>query len=102
MAAEYKAALTVNDKAIEITGFPEEFLAKTLAGAVSSLKKAEEIKNLELTMAFGKVKLNVNGNQIPLGPFPNLVITNTLIGMVATLKGVEGKVTTLEIKMQAA
>ena len=44
MAAEYKATLTVNGKPIELTGFPEEFLAKTLAGAVSSLKKTEEIK----------------------------------------------------------
>ena len=100
MAVEYKATLTVNGQPIELTGFPEEFLAKTLAGAVSSLKKTEEIKNLELTMAFGKVKLNLNGNAIPLGPFPNLVITNTLIGLVATLKGVEGKVTNIDIKMQ--
>ena len=101
MTGEYKAALTVNGKSIELTGFPEEFLAKTLAGAVSSLKKTEEIKNLELTMGFGKVKLNLNGNQVPLGPFPNLVITNTLVGLVATLKEVEGKVTNLEIRMQA-
>ena len=101
MAAEYMAALMVNGKPIELTGFPEEFLAKTLAGAVSSLKKTEEVKELELTMAFGKVKLKLNGNQIPLGPFPNLVITNTLIGMVGTFKGVDEKVTNIEIKIKA-
>jgi hypothetical protein len=101
MADAYQAKLNVNGQPVDLTGFPEEFLAKTLAGAVSSLKKTEEVRELDLTMSFGKVKLTLNGNAIPLGPFPNLVITNTLVGMVGTLKGVEGKVTKLEIKMQA-
>jgi len=101
MSGNYKATLTVNGNLIDLTGFPEEYIAKTLAGAVSSLKKTEEIKNLELTMSYGKVKLNLNGNQVALGPFPTLMIANTLIGMVSTLKGVEGKVTNLEIKMEA-
>jgi hypothetical protein len=52
-------------------------------------------------MSYGKVKLNLNGHQVALGPFPTLMIANTLIGMVSTLKGVEGKVTNLEIKMEA-
>jgi hypothetical protein len=101
MAGNYKAALKVNGNEIDLTGFPEEFVAKTVAGAVSSLKKVEEIKELDLTMNFGKVKIFVNRNQVPIGPFPTLIFVNTLAGMVATLKGVEGKVTSLEIKMQA-
>lgn len=101
MSENFKATLAVNGNLIELTGFPEEYLASTLAGAVSSLKHTEEIKKLELTVNYGKVKLNLNGNQVPLGPFPTLMIANTLIGMVSTLKGVEGKVTSLEIKMQA-
>ncbi len=100
MPGKYRATLTVKGNPVELTGFPEEYLARTLAGAVSSLKHTEAIKNLELTMNYGKVKLNLNGNQVALGPFPTLMIANTLIGMVSTLKGVEGKVTNLEIKME--
>ena len=101
MSENYKAVLTVNGKQVKLSGFPEEFIAETLAGAVSSLKRAEPIKTLELTMNYGKVKLNLNGNQIPLGPFPTLILANTLSGMVSTLKGVDEKVTILEIKMQS-
>jgi hypothetical protein len=101
MAGNYKAFLKVNGNDIDLTGFPEEFVARTVAGAVSSLKKVEEIKELNLTMNYGKVKIFVNGNQVPIGPFPTLIFVNTLSGMVSTLKGVNDKVTSLELKMQA-
>ena len=100
MSESYKAILTVNGNQVELSGFPEEFIAQTLAGAVSSLKQAEPIKTLEITMNYGKVKLTLNGNQIPLGPFPTLMLANTMSGMVSTLKGVDKKVTSLGIKMQ--
>ena len=102
MAEKYKATLTVNGNNIELTEFPLEFVTVTLAGAVSTLKKAEEIKDLDLTLNHGKVKLNVNAKPIPLGPFANLAMAKLLDGLVASLKGVEGEVVSLEMKMQAA
>ncbi len=101
MPGNYKASLTVNGNPVELTGFPLEFVTKTLAGAISSLKETDEIRDLDLTMGFGKVKLFLNGRQVSLKPFPTLIFASTLSGMVAPLKGVEGKVNSLEIKMQA-
>ncbi len=99
MSQDFQISLTVNAKPIELTGFPGEFMAKTIAGSISSLKQSEEIKKLEITLNYGKVKVTLNGNEIRLGPFPTLMFANTMTGMVSTLKGVEGKVTSLEIKM---
>lgn len=100
MTEEYRVALTVNGKGIELSGFPEEFLIKTLDGAVSSLKKVEDIKSLDMTLSYGKVKLSVNNNEIHLGPFPKLIMTNTLYGLVSTLKRVDEKITNLHIILQ--
>jgi len=94
------AELTVNNISTELNPFVEEFLTRIVVGAVSCLKGAEDIGNLELYLEQGDVKLVVNGNEIPLTPFPRDVITNTIIGLVSSLKGV-GKIDRLKISVKA-
>lgn len=92
--------LEVNNVPVELNAFVEEFLTRTVVGAVSSLKGAEDIHDLELHLEQGDVKIVVNGNELPLTPFPNDIIANTITGLVSALKGV-GKVDTLRIKARA-
>ena len=92
--------LAVNDVSVELNPFAEQFLARTVVGAVSSLKGAENIRDLELHLERGDVKLLLNGNELPLTPFPKEIFTNTIIGLVSSLKGV-GKIDSLKITVKA-
>ncbi len=92
--------LAVNDVSVELNPFAEQFLARTVVGAVSSLKGAENIGNLELYLERGDVKIVVNGNELPLTPFPQEIIANTITGLVSSLKGV-GKIDSLKITVKA-
>lgn len=98
MNASYEATLQVNNAYIDLSPFPEQFLARTVAGAVSSLRGAEDIRSLELHLERGDVRILVNGDELPLTPFPNDIIANTLIGMVSSLKGV-GEVDSLDVSV---
>jgi len=92
--------LAVNNVSVELNPFAEEFLTRTVVGAVSSLRGAENIRDLELYLERGDVKLVVNGNELPLTPFPSDIITNTITGLVSSLKGV-GKIDSLKINVKA-
>jgi hypothetical protein len=94
------AELVVNKASIKLNPFAEQFLARTVIGAVSSLKETENIRGLELYLERGDVRLVVNGNELPLTPFPKEIFTNTISGLVSTLKGV-GKIDTLKITVKA-
>jgi len=94
------AELAVNNVSVELNPFVEEFLTRTVVGAVSSLKGAENIRDLELYLERGDVKLVVNGNELPITPFPRDIITNTITGLVSSLKGV-GKIDSLKINVKA-
>jgi hypothetical protein len=96
MAKDVKAELIVNKVSIELNPFVEEFLARVVIGAASSLKGAENIRNLELHLEGGSIRLLVNGNELPLTPFPQEIITNTITGLVSSLKGI-GKIDSLKI-----
>ena len=100
MEKKLGAQLEINNVSTELNPFVEEFLTRTVVGAVSCLKGAEDIGNLELYLEQGDVKLVVNGNEIPLTPFPRDVITNTITGLVSSLKGV-GKIDSLKINVKA-
>ena len=97
----YDISLTVNSREVEVTGFPKDFLTRTLIGAASSLKGVDEVASLELSLKFGKVKMSVSGTPVPLSQFPNLIIARTFTGMVSTLKGVEGEVVSLDIHLKS-
>ena len=99
MNGTFTATLQVNSADIELNPFVEEFLARTVAGAVSSLKGAENIKSLELYMERDDVGIIVNGSELRLTPFPNDIIANTLVGLVSSLKGVD-KVDSLKINVK--
>jgi hypothetical protein len=94
------AVLEVNNACVELNRFAEQFLTRTVLGAVSSLKGGETIRDLELVLERGSVKLVVNGVELPLTPFPEEIITNTIIGLVSSLKGV-GKIDSLKINVKA-
>lgn len=89
MKASYNASLKVNSTSIDMNPFVEEFLARTVVGAVTSLQGVEDIQKLEIHQKKGNVEIMVNGKDIPLTPFPNDIISSTLLGMVSALKGVE-------------
>jgi len=99
MNGSFEATLQVNNVSVDLTPFPEQFLARTVAGAVSSLRGAEEIRSLELYLERGDVRIIVNGDELPLTPFPNDIIANTLIGLVSSLKGV-GKIDSLNVSVK--
>ena len=94
------AELAVNKVSIKLNPFVDEFLTRTVVGAVSSLKEAGNIRGLELYLERGDIKLVVNGNEIPLTPFPKEIFTNTITGLVSSLKGV-GKIDSLKITVKA-
>jgi len=100
MEKNLKAELEINNVSTELNPFVEEFLTRTVVGAVSCLKGAENIRDLELYLKRGDVKLVVNGNELPLTPFPSDIITNTITGLVSSLKGVS-KIDSLKIKVKA-
>jgi len=94
------AELEINNVSVELNPFAEQVLTRTVVGAVSCLKGAENIRDLELYLERGDVKLVVNGNELPLTPFPSDIITNTITGLVSSLKGV-GKIDSLKINVKA-
>jgi hypothetical protein len=100
MEKNLRAKLEINDVSVELNPFVEEFLTRTVVGAVSSLKGAENIRDLELHLEQKDAKLVVNGDELPLTPFPGDIITNTIIGLVSSLKGV-GKIDSLKINVKA-
>ena len=100
MDKNLRVELVVNNIPIELNPFVEEFLTRTVVGAVSSLRGAENILDMELYLKRGDVKLVVNGNELTLTPFPQNIITNTITGLVSSLKGV-GKIDSLKINVKA-
>lgn len=99
MNRSFEAMLKVNNVSIDLNPFAEQFLARTVAGAVSSLKGAENMKRLELYLEWGDVRIMVNGAELPLTPFPNDIIANTMVGLVSSLKGVD-KINSLSVSVK--
>jgi hypothetical protein len=100
MERNFKTELEANNVPVELNPFVDEFLTRTVVGAVSSLKGAKNIQDLELYLERNDVKIVVNGIEIPLTPFPKEIITNTITGLVSPLRGVE-KVDSLKISIRA-
>jgi hypothetical protein len=100
MERNFRTELEVNDVSVELNPFVDDFLTRTVVGAVSSLKGAGNIQGLELYLERDDIKIVVNGNALPLTPFPKEIITNTIIGLVSPLKGVD-KVDSLKINIRA-
>jgi hypothetical protein len=100
MEMNFKTELEVNNVSIELNPFVDEFLTRTVVGAVSSLKGAENIQGLELCLERNDVTIVVNGSELPLTPFPKEIITSAITGLVSPLKGV-GTVDSLKINIRA-
>jgi hypothetical protein len=100
MEMNFKTELEVNNVSIELNPFVDEFLTRTVVGAVSSLKGAENIQGLELYLERNDVRIVVNGSELPLTPFPKAIIASAITGLVSPLKGV-GKVDSLKISIRA-
>lgn len=89
MDTNFEATLEVNNMPIPLDPFPEQFIARTVVGAISSLKGVDSIDNLELTLLHGEVRVHVNGTEIEMTHFPNDIVAGTVAGLVSSLKGVE-------------
>lgn len=100
MEGSFKAELWGNGVSIDLNPFVEEFLARTVAGAVSSLKGVEEVRSLELRLERGDVSIIVDRNELVLTSFVNDIVASTLIGLVSALRGVD-KVESLRITIEA-
>lgn len=99
MKEKLEAKLWVNSISVDLNPFVEEFLARTVTAAVSSLKGAEDIQSLELHLAQGNVRIVIDGNELPLTPFPNDIIASTVTGMASVLKDVD-KIESLKITIK--
>ena len=100
MKESFEAKLWVNNVSVDMNPFVEEFLARTVTGAVCALKGTEDIQSLELYLEQGNVRVIVNGNELPFTPFPNKIIASTVTGLVSSLKGID-KIENLKINIQA-
>ena len=100
MEENYKVELWVNNSSIELNPFVEQFLARTVAGAVSSLKEAGDLRSMELHIEQDEVSIIVSGKELSLTPFPKDIISGTITGLVSSLKGV-GKIDRLKISVKA-
>jgi hypothetical protein len=99
MDGTFKAKLWVNEKPIPMNPFVEEFVSRTMVGAVTSLRGVQKIETLEIHQMKGDVEIKVNGGGIPLTPFPNDIISKTLVGMVSSLKDV-GDIDSIDISIE--
>jgi hypothetical protein len=99
MDKDLETQLAINNSSVALNPFVEEFLTRTVLGAVSSLRGTEKIRDLELHLERGDVKLVVNGNEIPLTPFPSEIITSTITGLVSSLKGVD-KIDSVKVRVK--
>ena len=99
MNKNLKAELAVNKVSIKLNPFAEQFLARTVVGAISSLRGTENVRDTELCLNNADVKLIVNGNELPLTPFPKEILANTITALVSSLKGV-GKIDSLKITVK--
>jgi len=100
MKTEFKASLWVNSLAVDLNPFVEEFLIRTVTGAVSSLKGAEDIQSLKLHIGPGEVSIIVNSDELSLTPFPQDVIASTVTGLVSSLRGID-KIKSLRVDLKA-
>ena len=101
MKGDVKASLWVNKISVDLNAFVEEFLGRTVVGAVSALKGTEHLEKLELRLDRGDLSIAVNGKDIELTPFPKQIITNTVGALVSSLKGVD-KIDCLKITAQVS
>ena len=84
-----KAELRVNGMPIDLNDFTEEFVGRTILGAVSCLKGAENLKTMTLSLDKRDLSIKANDNDIDLTDFPREVITNVVIALASSLKGVD-------------
>ncbi len=89
MKLEYRARMTVNEKAIEMNAFIEGYVSHIAAGIVQSLKGVDYLSKIDIICDGEEIKIAVNGENISLTPFPNDLISSTLKGMLEPLKGVD-------------
>ena len=89
MEGTYAAKLEINNMSIPLEHFPEQVVARSIAGAVSTLKGTDKIDDIELTMLHGEVTLLVNSTEVELTRFPNHILASLVAGVVSPLKGAE-------------
>ena len=85
----HRVTLDVNDKAIPIKGFVQDFIGNVVTGMVATLKGTGKTQNSLLSIEGDRVDIQVGAAAVFANPFVSEFIKNTVCGMVATLNGVE-------------
>ena len=95
-----EVSLSVNNIDIKLDNFVEGYFYHVVVGILNSLKDTDDIRDLKLEVDNdGQVEINLNGAEVPLSYFPVQIIRSTLAGMVANLKGVDGEMSTMELRI---
>ena len=89
MEGKFEARLEANNVPVDLNPFVEQFIARAVAGGVSSLRGAESFNSIELSLREGNVTVVADGQDVDVTSFPNDIIASTIAGMVSPLKGVE-------------
>ena len=89
MEGKFEATLQANNVPVDLNPFTEQFIARTVAGAVSSLRGAETFTSVEISVREGNATVVADGQDVDVTSFPNDIIASTIAGMVSPLKGVE-------------
>jgi hypothetical protein len=83
-----KVTLDVNDQAIPIKGFVQDFIANVVTGMIATLKGTGEKQNILLSVESNRVSIQADGTSVLLKPFVSDFIKSTVCGMVGELNGI--------------
>ena len=99
MGTTRQVSLSINDVAIELGYFVQEFIGHVISGMLAALKDTGEINSVSIAIEEDNVTINLNNTLVPTNPFASKIIRNTIIGMVSVLKGVR-EANRIDIKIE--
>jgi hypothetical protein len=81
--------LTVNDAAIELDYFVQDFIDNVVGGMLASLKGTGEVESVDMDIIEDKGTIILNSAMVSINPFVSEIIRNVITGIVSALKGVD-------------
>jgi hypothetical protein len=81
--------LTVNEVAIELDYFVQDFIYNVVGGMLASLKDTGEVESVDMNIIEDTVTIILNNTMVPINPFVSEITRNVIVGLVSPLKGVD-------------
>ncbi len=81
--------LTVNDAAIELDYFVQDFIDHVVGGILASLKGTGEVESVDMDIIEDTVTIILNNTMVPVNPFVSEITRKVITGIVSSLKGVD-------------